>query len=230
MSTRPKRTQTGNTDNDDTSGKKPKKGKLYSVFTSKSYVVSKPYENESDAENLKDQLGLMNGDDELDIKEFKDEEEYTTFKDACELKKKENVSTYFISSPVSSKLHNPYAKSPGSLSSIDTKRGGWVKKMIEGDSSNTKPSSLSHDYDSSSMLTTFSENLKKVQSNSPPTDSVIQKQEKQSWPLTCWIASAIANTGVIRLSGLPMFSTKMREEISNQNQASWILFCTNFSR
>ena len=161
MSNRPKRSQTSTSEQDDNGTKRTKKGKLFCVFNPKTFIVSKTYDTEDEATNLKEQLMLMNEGQVMNIRDFKDENDYITFKDACELKRKENVSTFYITSPATKKLNNPYAKSPGSIASIDTKRGGWVKKMMEGDSPSAKPSSLSQDFDSGSMLTTFSENLKK---------------------------------------------------------------------
>ena len=161
MSNRPKRSQASHTEQDENGTKKTKKGKLFCVFNPTTFIVSKYYEKEDEATNLKDQLMLMNEGQEMNIKDFKDESDYTAFKDACELKRKENISTLYIMSPETRKLNNPYAKSPGSISSIDTKRGGWVKKAMEGDSPSAKPAALSQDFNSSSMLATFSENLKK---------------------------------------------------------------------
>ena len=114
-----------------------------------------------EAKSLKEQLSLMNNDNNLDIKDFKDEADHNVFKDALELKKQSNVSTFYITSPTTKLTDNPYKKSPASYSSVDTKRGGWVKKMIEGGSPQCKPLSLGPNFDRSNTLTAFSENLKK---------------------------------------------------------------------
>ena len=122
----------------------------------------------------KEQLAVMNSEDEIDVKEFKDEIECNVFKEACEIKKKENISTCIIEAPSTPNLNNPHAKSPSSYASIDTKRGGLVKKMIDGGNSTMSPSSLGKEFEANATSSTFSENLKKsavkVTINSQPNN------------------------------------------------------------
>ena len=141
--------------------KQPKRGTIYCIFNTKSFIVSRSFEKFEEVNKFKDMLGEMSGSTEsLTVKEFSCIEDFELFKEASKMNKE--VTPAVISPPVK-EIHNPYKKAAVSYSSVSTKLGdSFLKSHTEGLNNLSNDKTDEFNYTGNPMLATFSENLKKV--------------------------------------------------------------------